>query len=272
MYSLTDIGANLADESFSADLDQVLARAAAAGVSRMVVTGSSLPSNRRALELARGQPGTLRATAGCHPHHAAAYDDELDAQIRRLAPDPLVVAVGECGLDYFRDLAPRDAQAIAFARQLAIAADMAKPVFLHQRDAIDDFVAQLSPWRDRLPRAVAHCFTGGPAELAKLLKLDLYIGITGWICDERRGAALRSAVAAIPAERLLIETDAPYLLPRTLKPRPRTRRNEPQWLGEVLRVLAGCRGESPEELAGLTHANATRFFDWPLPGGAAVRP
>ncbi|MEO0997926.1 MAG: TatD family hydrolase [Pseudomonadota bacterium] len=268
MYALTDIGANLADGSFSADLDAVLSRATAAGVARMVVTGSSAPSNRRALELAREHPRTLRATAGCHPHHAAGYDDNLDEQIRRLAQDPLIVAVGECGLDYYRDLAPRDAQANAFARQLAIAADAGKPVFLHQRNAIDDFVAQLAPWRDRLPQAVAHCFTDGPGELAKLRELDLYIGVTGWICDERRGGALRSAVAGIPADRLLIETDAPYLLPRTLKPRPRTRRNEPQWLGEVLRVLAECRGDPPEELAAVTHRNAARFFDWPLSADA----
>ena len=158
---------------------------------------------------------------------------------------PTFVAVGECGLDFFRDYSPRDAQRRAFAAQLELAAEVGKPVFLHQRDAHEEFVAMLAPARASLAGGVAHCFTGGPAELDAYLELDLYIGVTGWVCDERRGAALRAAVPRIPLDRLLVETDAPYLLPRDLEPKPR----EPAQRAAVPRARArarrGARWSSP---------------------------
>ena len=260
MTSLVDIGANLAHDSFDADRDAVLDRAAAAGVHRLVVTGSSDDSNRAALELARSSAGTLFSTAGVHPHHASDYDETSDSLIRDLASRPQVVAIGECGLDYFRNFSPSTAQRVAFERQLAIAAETGLPVFLHQRDAHEDFLAILGPMLPQLSRAVAHCFTGDGNALDAYLDLDMYIGITGWICDERRGRELQQLVARIPDNRLMIETDAPYLMPRTLRPKPASRRNEPAFLPEVLRVLAECRGQDPDELAALTTANAERFF------------
>lgn len=259
-YSLIDIGANLAHDSFDDDRDEVIAQARQAGVERLVITGSSDESNQAALSLANDHPGVLYSTAGVHPHHASDYTDDSHALIQRLAGDPRCVAVGECGLDYFRNFSPRKAQLASFERQLDIAEETGLPVFLHQRDAHDDFIEILEPRLPRLSRAVAHCFTGEGESLREYLALGLYIGITGWICDERRGQHLHDIVALIPDDRIMIETDAPYLLPRSLKPRPKSRRNEPKFLPEVLRVVAAARGQAEEHVAAVTTANATRFF------------
>ena len=261
--SLIDIGANLAHDSFDDDRDDMMQRAADAGVQTMIVTGSSDDSNQRAAELAHAHPGVLYSTAGVHPHHASDYTDSSDALIRELVEDDVVVAVGECGLDYFRNFSPRAAQLDAFRRQLDIARDTGLPVFLHQRDAHDDFVEILEPMLPELSRAVAHCFTGEGESLREYLAMGLYVGITGWICDERRGKHLHDIAHIIPDDKLLIETDAPYLLPRTIEPRPKTRRNEPMYLPEVLKVVAEARGQSEEHVAQITTENARRFFNLP---------
>jgi len=263
-HALIDIGANLAHDSFDDDRELMMQRAADAGVAAMIVTGSSDTSNERAAELAAANPGILWSTAGVHPHHASDYTDASDALIRRLVTQDCVVAVGECGLDYFRNFSPREAQLDAFRRQLEIAKDTGLPVFLHQRDAHDDFIDVLEPALPELSRAVAHCFTGEHESLREYLALGLYIGITGWICDERRGKHLHDIVHLVPDDRLLIETDAPYLLPRTIQPKPKSRRNEPCYLPEVLRVVAEAREQSVEHVARITRENAIRFFALPL--------
>ena len=255
---LIDIGVNLAHDSFDADRDGVMQRAAAAGVVQMVVTGSSEDSTRKAIELSRAHPGVLFATSGVHPHHAADLTVETLPALKELARDARVVAVGECGLDYFRDFSPRDLQRRAFGWQLELAAATGKPVFLHQRDAHDDFIAILR--EHRVTRGVAHCFTGGEKERDAYLGLGLHIGITGWINDERRGLHLREVVKGIPADRLLIETDAPYLMPRDIKPAPKTRRNEPAYLPYVARAIAHARGESVESMVAASTVAARRFF------------
>lgn len=268
---LIDIGANLTHESFAHDLDAVLERARAAGVAQMVVTGASREHSPLALALAQRHPGFLYATAGVHPHHAVEYTDECDAQMRALHAHPEVVAVGECGLDYNRDFSPRPAQRRAFERQLQLAADLAvdgvgKPLFLHQRDAHDDFLAMMKNFDGRLGPAVVHCFTAERRELFDYLDRDWHIGITGWLCDERRGAHLRELVKHIPAGRLMIETDAPYLLPRTLRPLPKDRRNEPAFLAHIVEELARDRGE-PVTLTAANATAATRaFFGLPEAG------
>jgi TatD DNase family protein len=261
--SLIDIGINLAHDSFNADRGAVIARAIAAGVVQMIVTGSTGASTRDAMEMARAYPGRLFATAGVHPHYAGELTDESLAQLSELAAAANVVAVGECGLDYFRDLAPRAIQQRAFHRQLELAARIGKPVFLHQRDAHADFLAILKEHRPALTGGVAHCFTGSRPELEAYLELDLSIGITGWICDERRGAHLLPLMSAIPAERLLVETDAPYLLPRDLPSKPASRRNEPAFLPHVAATVARARGESVEQLAATSTAAARDLFHLP---------
>ena len=264
---LVDIGANLAHESFAADFDAVLSRASAAGVDTIIVTGSCAASNEQALAFAQAPRGSyqprLYATAGLHPHHAADWNDALTARIAILAQAPEVVALGECGLDYFRDLSPRPEQRAAFIAQLELAIAAGKPVFLHQRDAHADFIAILRDYRPRLRDAVVHCFTDTAAACADYLQLDCHIGITGWICDERRGSHLNDVARMIPAERLLIETDAPYLLPRSLRPKPKDRRNEPAYLPAVLEAIAAARNESPAQIATSTTANARRVFSLP---------
>ncbi len=266
---LIDIGVNLTHESFDRDLDAVLERARAVGVVQMVVTGASREHSPLALELARRHPGFLYATAGVHPHHAVEYTDECDAEIRALHAHPEVVAVGECGLDYNRDFSPRPAQRKAFERQLQIASDVRasdgerKPLFLHQRDAHDDFIAMMKDFDGRLGPAVVHCFTAERRELFDYLDRDWYIGITGWLCDERRGEHLRELVKHIPANRLMIETDSPYLLPRTLKPMPKDRRNEPAFLSHIVEELARDRGETVDVTAANATAAARAFFRLP---------
>jgi len=260
-YSLIDIGANLTHDSFDDDRAEVMRRASEAGISKIIVTGSTNQGSIDATTLAETEPDRLYATAGVHPHHASDFDQTSIELITSLAAKDAVVAIGECGLDYFRNFSPRAAQLTAFQSQLEIAAATALPVFLHQRDAHDDFVEVLEPMLPRLSRAVAHCFTGEGASLREFLAMGLWIGITGWICDERRGAHLHDIVSTIPDNRLLIETDAPYLMPRTIRPKPQTRRNEPAYLTEVLRVVADARGQSEEHVARITTENAIKFFD-----------
>ncbi|MHB8812343.1 MAG: TatD family hydrolase [Steroidobacteraceae bacterium] len=257
-----DIGINLAHDSYDADRSAVIARAEAAGVVQMIVTGSSAESSRTALSLSRQHPGRIFATAGVHPHHATALPADL-AELGELTAEPEVVAVGECGLDYYRNYSPQEAQREAFRRQLELAARRGKPVFLHQRDAHEDFIAILREHWPALAGGVAHCFTGGAAELECYLELGLAIGITGWICDERRGAHLLELVRRIPADRLLLETDGPYLLPRDLHPKPPSRRNEPVYLPHIAAVVARARGEPVRSLAQASTEAARRLFRLP---------
>ncbi len=241
----------------------MIERAEGVGVAHFLITGSSVASTRTAIELVRSRADRYRCTAGMHPHHASDLDDAALAALRELAQASEVVAVGECGLDYFRNFSPRDAQLRAFEQQLEIAAELSKPVFLHQRDAHADFLAIMREWRPRLVGGVAHCFTAGLEEARAYLDLDLHIGITGWICDERRGQHLVEVVRHLPAERLLIETDAPYLLPRDLKPMPKSRRNEPMHLPHILETIARARGEPAASLGEATTRNAYALFGWP---------
>ena len=271
---LVDIGANLGHTSFAQDLPAVLERARSGGVAQIVVTGASEAESRQALSVAAGAgapwAGALFATAGVHPHLAREWHAGTADVLRGLARDPLVVAIGEAGLDFNRDFSPRDAQVSVFERQLELASELAMPVFMHERDAADAFAGIIREHRSRLQRAVVHCFTGERSALESYLELDLYVGITGWICDERRGHHLRELVRLIPSDRLLLETDAPYLLPRDLKPKPKSRRNEPMHLGHVARAVAHCLGVSPQTLASSTAHNARTFFG--LTGVGEQRP
>jgi TatD DNase family protein len=263
VFDLIDIGVNLAHDSFDHDRPEVISRAAAAGVRRLIVTGSTVASSKAALDLALEYPGRLFSTAGVHPHHASEFGPGAAADLVGIAAHPAVVAIGECGLDYFRDFSPRPLQRRAFERQLGLAAATGKPVFLHQRDAHADFLAILRGQIADLTGGVAHCFTGTRAEMEDYLALGLYIGLTGWICDERRGEALRAAVPALPLDRVLIETDAPYLTPRRPGERRASRRNEPAFLPLVLERAALCMGVDAATLAAASTRNAERLFRLP---------
>ena len=258
-HDLVDIGANLTHPSFQDDLPGVLARAGRAGVHAIVVTGTSVEGSRAAQALAAGH-GQLYSTAGVHPHDAAHCNAGTVAALRSLAALPKVVAIGECGLDFNRNYSPHPDQEKWFLAQVELACELGKPLFLHSRDAHPRFAGLLRTYRDRLPPAVAHCFTGEEEELRAYLDLGLYVGITGWICDERRGRHLHDLVRAIPADRLMVETDAPYLTPRSMRPQPRSRRNEPAFLPHVLEALADALGKPAADVARATTENARRFF------------
>ncbi|EKT4468354.1 TatD family hydrolase [Pseudomonas putida] len=260
---LIDIGVNLTNSSFHDQQAAVVERAVQAGVVQMVVTGTSLGVSEQALELAlQLDPDGhhLFTTAGVHPHDASTWDIASEGRLRQLLAQPRVRAVGECGLDFNRDFSPRPLQEKALHAQLALAADLQLPVFLHERDASERLLAILRDYRDHLPAAVVHCFTGEREALFAYLDLDLHIGITGWICDERRGTHLHPLVGNIPRGRLMLESDAPYLLPRSLRPKPKSGRNEPAFLPEVLREVALHRSEPADETAAHTTATAQAFF------------
>jgi len=269
-YSLIDIGVNLMSPAFDHDREAVIARAETAGVKTLVITGSSIASSAEALAFAQTHP-QCKTTAGVHPHNAKDWDASAAARLEELVsrksaaiPTALPAAIGECGLDYNRNFSPPLDQRKCFEDQLALAARLGKPVFLHERDAFEDFLSILKQYRARLPGAVVHCFTGGEVELEAYLALDCYIGITGWICDERRGSHLIPLLRHIPAGRLLLETDAPYLLPRNLPRavRGKSGRNEPCFLPHIAAFAAEILRKTPEQLAAETSANAVRLFGW----------
>lgn len=255
-----DIGVNLTSSQFAKDYSQVVSRAKTAAVTGMLITGTDIEESQAALELALAYPGYCWSTAGVHPHQASRWQIDVEQQIRSLAAHAAVVAIGECGLDFNRNFSTPAEQEIAFTAQLALAAELELPVFLHCRDAHERFITLLAPWLDKLPAAVVHCFTGTADELDSCLALGLSIGITGWVCDERRGLELRALLPRIPVQQLLLETDAPYLLPRDLHPKPASRRNEPCFLPHIAHQVAVWRQEDPKWLGQKTDENARRIF------------
>jgi TatD DNase family protein len=253
---LTDIGANLTHPSFHDDLDTVVARAREAQVSTILITGTTVLESRMAVEIA--DRFDFYSTAGVHPHHARDCGPATIAELREIASNPRVVAIGECGLDFNRNYSPHPDQEKGFIAQLELGLELGKPLFLHSRDAHPRFAQILR--HHRVEKAVAHCFTGEKDELHAYLELSLYIGITGWICDERRGKHLLQLVRDIPADRLLLETDSPYLTPRDMRPQPKARRNEPAFLPHILRTVARALGRPVEEVAAETTRNAQTLF------------
>lgn len=255
-----DIGVNLTSTQFAKDRDQVIKRAKEVGITGLLITGTNALESQQAQSLAEKHPGFCWSTAGVHPHHASEWSAETAATLTRLAESDTVVAIGECGLDFNRNVSDPAQQAYAFNAQLELAAELGLPVFLHCREAHDRFLAILTPWLPKLSGAVLHCFTGTQNELEACLALGLSVGITGWVCDERRGTELRTLMPLIPAERLLLETDAPYLLPRDMRPRPASRRNEPCFLPHIVGEVAKLRGEDAAWLAQQCDTNARKLF------------
>ncbi|MDA3135435.1 3'-5' ssDNA/RNA exonuclease TatD [Atlantibacter subterranea] len=254
-----DIGVNLTSGQFDKDRDDVVARAFAAGVSGMLITGTSLHESQQAQQLA-SRYDNCWSTAGVHPHDASQWLPETADALRELANTPEVIAMGECGLDFNRNYSTPEDQERAFSAQLALAAELSLPVFMHCRDAHERFIALLTPWLDKLPGAVLHCFTGTHEEARACLDLGIYLGITGWVCDERRGLELRELLPMIPANKLFFETDAPWLLPRDLPVKPSSRRNEPGYLPHIITQSATWRGEDAQQLIQQTDENVRTLF------------
>lgn len=262
---MIDIGANLTHASFRDDVAEVVARARQAGVESIIITGTTVGESLHASMLA--DEHGLYATAGVHPHHARECDAHTIDRLKEAARHARVVAIGECGLDFNRNYSPHPDQEKWFVAQLELGIALGKPLFLHSRDAHPRFSEIIRSYKPE--KAVAHCFTGEKDELHAYLELGLYIGITGWICDERRGTHLLKLVRDIPRERLLLETDSPYLVPRDMKPQPKARRNEPAFLPHILRAVARALGRPEEEIAAETTRNAQRLFDLDEPRASA---
>ncbi|XOV79942.1 MAG: TatD family hydrolase [Aestuariibacter sp.] len=251
-----DIGVNLTNKRFHQDLNGVLAEARLAGVDTIIITGTNEQESAAALALTENTTLTLYSTAGVHPHDADAVSDDWLEHLRTLLASPQVVAVGECGLDFNRNYSSQSGQRAVFAAQLQLAKDYGKPVFLHERDAFEEQIALLQ--RYQIDHGVAHCFTGNARQMQTYLSLGLYIGITGWVCDPKRGIDLQNAVAELPMDRLLLETDAPYLLPKTLP--NKVRRNEPKFLPVVAQTVAEIKGVTIEDVAQASYENAQQLF------------
>ncbi len=262
---MVDIGANLTHASFQPDLGEVVTRAREAGVATMIVTGTTVAESAHAAQIA--ETYGLYSTAGVHPHHARDCDSATIGSLKGLSSHPRVVAIGECGLDFNRNYSPHPDQEKWFVAQVELALSIDKPLFLHSRDAHPRFSRIISSLKPR--KAVAHCFTGEREELHAYLDLGLYIGITGWICDERRGRHLVELVRDIPHDRLLLETDSPYLTPRDLHPQPKARRNEPAFLPHIARAVAKALGRPVEEVAAETTRNAANLFGFDEPASVS---
>jgi TatD DNase family protein len=259
---LIDIGVNLTNTRFDKDRDDVILRAKSNGANGLLVTGTNVLESQKAVELCKKYSSYLFSTAGVHPHDADNVQDDYIDCIEKLTHSNFVKAIGECGLDFNRNFSTADNQIKVFSAQIKLAEKLNLPLFLHQRDAFDEWYQMLSPYFDKVPAMIAHCFTGSISELQQCLDADMYIGITGWLCDERRGQELRDAVHMIPLERLLIETDAPYLTPRTIRPKPKSSRNEPRYLPYIVKTIAELTGYSEQQIKAQTEINSRRIFNW----------
>jgi TatD DNase family protein len=256
---LVDIGVNLAAKIFDNDVDVVINDAFSVGVQKMIITGSCPDSNHKAHILTHKKPNQLYHTAGTHPHYACNFKDQDLLMVKKLSKSLSFVAIGECGLDYFRNLSPKKDQIYCFYKYLDLACETQLPLFLHLRDAFSDFYKIITEFKADLPKFVVHCWTGTKDELTELLKIGAYIGITGWICDDKRGAHLHEQLKIIPDTHLMIETDSPYLTPKTLN--KKTKRNVPANLVFIAEYIAKIKGISFVDFCNNSSKVAFDFFN-----------
>jgi TatD DNase family protein len=259
MVRTIDSHTHLADPAFDADRDEVIARARAAGLIAAVAIGESLAAAARARGIAGCHPGFVFHTAGVHPHDAAAFDPGRDLDGIRYEVQHGAVAIGECGLDYHYDHSPRDRQRLAFSEQLELARSLKRAVVVHSRSAVDDTTAMVREAGQAGVVGVMHCF-GGPLELAVVaLDAGWYISFAGVVTFKKWSDS--GLVRAVPRNRLLVETDAPYLTPVP----HRGKRNEPAFVSLILQHVAAVRGDEAEALGESCAANAVRLFGLAIP-------
>lgn len=265
LKNMIDIGANLAAKDFDADLQEVLQAGFEAGVGKVIITGScfeSIPKAQKIIgDYKQEYKNRLFYTAGIHPHHSDEWNQNSSDFIKKFVQDEYCVATGEMGLDFFRNFVDKEIQIATFRAQLDLAIEEQKPIFIHERDASETMLKELKNRAGDLPKnIVIHCFTGNRMALEAYLEAGFYIGITGWICDPVRGAHLLDLVKIIPQDKIMIETDAPYLLPKTIKPKPKSRRNEPKNLGFVAQKISDVLEVDTQDFIDKTSANAIAFF------------
>ena len=260
MDELIDIGLNLMHNSFRKDRVEIIENAKKVGVSQFIITGTTVNSSQKAADYASKYPNTLFSTSGVHPHDAKTCNGHTIFELEKISKNDCVVAIGECGLDYNRNFSPQPLQRKWFEAQVELAQRLDMPLFLHEREAHQDLVDILRKHEDVLEKSVVHCFTGTKTEAENYIDLGCFIGVTGWICDMRRGRNLQEAVSAIPPEKLMIETDAPFLIPKNFDEKPKKNRNEPKYLPHILETIAICMGLDSEELARQVNKNTKEFF------------
>ena len=249
-----DIGANLTSSHFSDDLDSVLDESFEAGVKKICITSSNLQDVRNAKKITE-RNRNLYYSVGFHPHNAKDFKIEFLKEMSIYLDDPRAICLGEMGLDFNRNFSSREEQILCFESQLSLANSINKPLFLHQRDAHEEFLSILDNYKLN-QKLIVHCFTGNLSELEDYLKRDFYIGITGWVCDLKRGLDLRECINHIPQDKLLIETDSPYL-----SPRKKIRRNEPKFLIDVAEEVARLRQQTKESIVKSSYENSLNFFN-----------
>ena len=259
---MIDIGVNLTNSRFDKDREQVVERAIANKVNGFLVTGTNIEESKKAAALCQLYPKYLYCTAGVHPHDADGVSDNYLVELKELATKSWVKAIGECGLDFNRNFSAPKQQLLVFSEQVELANQLKLPLFLHQRDAFEPWLEILLPFISSIPAMVSHCFTGDLVQLKQCLEAGMYIGITGWLCDERRGQELRDIVKYIPLDRLMIETDAPYLTPRSIRPKPKSSRNEPSYLPYIANAIAELSDYSLDEVIAHTERNSRKVFNW----------
>ena len=260
MHEIADIACNFTSERFDKDLDEVINRAVANKITKFGLICSRMSDVNKLLKIYEQYSKNMFYTIGVHPHHANEINDDYLKKLKDEITSNNPHAIGETGLDFFRNLSSYEEQIYAFEEQIKIAIDTNKPLFLHQRDSHDDFIKILRKYSSDISKAVVHCFTGTQEQLDDYLELDFYIGVTGWICDEKRNVELRKTIKNIPLEKLMIETDCPYLIPKNLVEKPKNNRNEPSNLNHIINEIAELMEIDIDILRKQTFVNTINYF------------
>jgi len=260
MNNLFDIACNFSSDRFEKDLNEVIKRAQANNVTKFLLVSASLKDAEKVNKIYQNNKDSCFLTIGAHPHHANEFNSSSPSEMKRLIDEYKPHSVGETGLDFFRNISSYEEQLFAFEEQIRIAIETNLPLFLHQRDAHDDFMKIISKYKNDISKAVVHCFTGTQKELDDYLEMEFSIGLTGWICDERRNIDLRKSLKNIPLDKLMIETDCPYLIPRNLNNKPKNNRNEPAYLPHIANEIALLINLDKDKLIDITYKNSINFF------------
>ena len=260
MSELFDIACNFSSNRYDNDLDEVIKNAKNNNVTKFLVVSASINDVDKVYSIYQKYRSDCFFTVGTHPHHANEINSESMKKMRILVKDLKPCSVGETGLDFFRNLSTLEEQIFAFEEQIKLSIEFNKPLFLHQRDAHDEFIKIIMKYKNDINKAVVHCFTGTQKQLDSYLNLGFYIGLTGWICDERRNVELRKSIKNIPLDKLMIETDSPYLIPRNLIIKPKNNRNEPSYLPHIAKEIADIINIDLSKLIDITYKNSISFF------------
>ena len=260
MHEIADIACNFTSDRFDNDLDEVINQAIVNNITKFGLICSRLSDIDKLLEIYNRYSKDMFFTIGVHPHHANEINEEYLKKLKEVINNNNPHAIGETGLDFFRNLSTYEEQIFAFEEQIKIAIDTNKPLFLHQRDSHDDFIKILRKYSSDINKSVVHCFTGTKKQLDDYLELDCYIGVTGWICDAKRNVELRKTIKNIPLERLMIETDCPYLIPKNLEEKPKNNRNEPTYLNHIANEVATLMKKDINDIREKTYKTSLSFF------------